>query len=555
MNVSKNKAVKSGHRHSLATIISTAFISIVLLFMVAMSLSYYRMISLQSVISHITEYSFPEITHSRNLHDQANKLLYLSDSLTGATNQAMLRTVKNDIEVKTLLIIKQSMRQQSDYYLVSQLDAIDHEFANLSDLVAQKLSIQAQLLKGQNHMFTLHEQMFKLFQISSNDESTISASNTWSLDFSEVIALSSQAFIKLRLQEVRQNLEDVAKKINLLNHMLATLPKPQQRKAKAITFELWQLLLGNDGLLFMKIEQLRINGRVIGRSNFVKSLVNDFSRVVEFKSYQITESVLLETDVLKKRASIEAKMMIVAAILMLLGLFSVIYFIKKRFVERVVNLNTNIMMRLKGDVTDLDVSGNDEISDIAEAFNIFANKIEQQNEVLHELSLTDGLTGLANRRALDQRLNHDLLTAKRNKGEVIIMLLDIDFFKEYNDYYGHLAGDDNLQLLSTALARCNKRSTDFVARYGGDEFMFILPNTELYGAQKIANEIIAEVKSLNILHKASSVASHVTLSIGIASSEHQPNMDAVKLIAMADKALYKAKLSGRNSYYPENKES
>ncbi|MEH6451430.1 MAG: diguanylate cyclase [Psychromonas sp.] len=527
-----------GRRHSLATIISTAFIGIVILFMAVMSLSYYRLINLQSVMTDITEGSFPEITHSINLHDQANQLLYLSDRLTGANNQAMLRTANKDIETKVQQIRKQNMRQQSHSYLASQLDVIDDELSNLSDLVEQKIDIQAQLIDGQNHMLTLHEKMFKLFQISSMEENTISASITWSLAYSEVITLTNQAFIKPKLQEVRLSLENVSTKINSLHHMLATLPKSQQNKSKEITFELWQLLLGGDGLLLMKLEQLRINGRVIGRSNFVKNLIDDFSRVVEFKSYQTIESVLLETTALEERAITETKLIGFATLMVLLGLFSVIYFIKKRFVERVVNLNANIMMRLKGDNIKLDVTGNDEISDIADAFNIFADKIEQQNKVLHELSFTDGLTGLANRRALDQRLNNELLTAKRNQSVLIVMIMDIDFFKQYNDFYGHLAGDDNLKIVSTMLSRCNKRSTDFVARYGGDEFVFILPDTDFYGAQKLADDIIAEMKILNILHQASKVASHVTLSIGIASSENKPELDPLELIAKADIALY-----------------
>ena len=552
MKVAKQRAVTNVPRSSVATIISTAFISIVLLFIVAMTLSYYRFINLQSIITHITEDSFPEIIHSRNLDEQVDQLLHLSDSLTGVTNQAMLRTANKDFDTKIQLIKKQNIHQESSDFFAAQLQAINDGFLNLSDLVKQKMLIQGELIDGQNHMYTLHQKMFILFQTSSIDESMLSASNTWSLTYSEVVTLTSQAFIKFRLQDVRQTLNDVSKKIDLLNDSIITLPIDQQIKAKYLTSQLWRLLLGDNGLLLMKIEQLRINGRVIGRTNFVGSLVNDFSRVVKFKSYQITESVLLETKALEARAETEAKLMGLATLIVLLGLCSVIYFINKRFLERLVTLNVNIMMRLKvGGNLKLEATGNDEISDIAEAFNIFADKVEQQNKVLHELSLTDSLTGLANRRALDQRLNHDLFIAKRNKYLVTIMIIDIDFFKQYNDLYGHLAGDNNLKLISTALERCKKRSADFVARYGGDEFMFILPHTDFSGAQNIAEEIIAEVRAMNILHQASNAASHVTLSIGIASSssEDQSNSDPTKLIAKADKALYRAKLNGRNGYH------
>ncbi len=535
-----------GRRYSLATIITSVFISIVFLFMAAMALSYYRLISFQSILSHITEDSFPEITYSRNLHNQANELLYLSSHLTNAGNNATLRIAKQSIESKLQNIQKQIVEKDSNIYLTTQLNVISNEFSNLYDLVKQKLYIQGQIKSGQNSMYTLHEKMFRLSQKTRKELNNNLASTAWTLAYSEIITFASKALIKLRLQEVRQTFTQVSNKIESLNKGLISLPKSSQTSAESLTFQLQQLLLENDGLLLLKIEQLRISGRVIGRGNFVKNLVDDFSRVAEFKSYQINESVIEETNSIIARAATEAKLMSLASILVLLVLFFVIDFIKRRFVERVVTLNKNVITRLKGGDIKLDASGNDEISDIAEAFNFFAEKIEEQKQVLHALSLTDGLTGLPNRRALDQRLSNDLQTATRNKWPVVVMLMDIDFFKKYNDTYGHLAGDDCLKEVSAALLRCKKRSTDFVARYGGEEFLFILPNTKPDGVQKVADNILAEVNALNILHQGSSVASHVTLSIGIAGFHHQDNLDSTQLLENADRALYKAKNSGKN---------
>lgn len=535
-----------GRRYSLAAIIRTAFISIVFLFITAMVLSNYRLRNFQSILSHIVEDSFPEITYSRNLHSQVNELLYLSSRLTNASNEVALRIAKTNIDSKLQTIHKDLIEKETNRYLIAQLKVISSEFLNLYHLVKHKLQIQMRIKAGQNSMHTLNEKMFRLSQEKREEIKDNSERTVWILTYSKAITLASQALTKTRLQEVRQSFRQVSKQIESLFTGLISLPSSSQKSAEYLTAQLQQLLLKDNGLLLMKIEQLRIAGRVIGRDNFIINLLADFSRAAEFKSYQINELVIDETKSIISRAQTEAQLMSFASVLVLIILFFVIYFIKMRFVERIMTLNDIVMTRLKGGNVKLDISGNDEISDLAKALNFFADKIEEQKQRLHDLSLTDGLTGLANRRALDQRLRHDLQTATRNQWPVVVLLMDIDFFKKYNDIYGHLAGDECLKKVSAALLSCKKRSTDFVARYGGEEFLVILPDTKPDGAQKVANNILAEVNNLNILHQGSSTASHVTLSIGIASFHQQPDTDSIRLLEQADKALYKAKSSGKN---------
>lgn len=544
MEIDSNSA--PGRRYSLATIISSAFFGIVFLFMVTIALSYYRLISFQSILSHISEDSFPEIAHSRNIYNQANDLLYLGNVLSNTRNNAALRIAKQQVDNEVQSIKKLIIEKGSDVYLQTQLEVINNQFIELYTLIKQKLKIQEQLMNGQNSMYDLHRRMFESSQKSRKTVNNNAAYTAWTLAYSEIITLTSQTLIKIRLQQVRHAFQQINNKIDLLNNDLVTLPQASQQSAKSLTLQLQQLLLANNGLLLLKIQQLRIAGRVIGRSNFIKSLVDDFSRQAEFKSYQINESVIDNSNSLIEHAATEIKLMGSASILVLFVLFSAIYFIKRRFVERIVTLNNNVMARLNGDNIILDVRGNDEISDIAQAVNFFAEKIEKQNKVLHALSLTDGLTNLPNRRALDQRLSYDLLTATRNKCPVTVLLMDIDYFKQYNDTYGHLAGDDCLKKVAAALLHCKKRSTDFIARYGGEEFMFILPDTCSDGAQKIADAILTEIRSLNILHRTSSCAAHITMSIGMASFQSQDDADNEALIKKADSALYQAKRNGKD---------
>ncbi|WP_019614870.1 diguanylate cyclase [Psychromonas ossibalaenae] len=534
-----------GRRCSLAAVISTAFISIVFLFISAMTLSHYRLGSFQSILVQITEDSFPEITYSRNLHNQINELLHLSSRLAFSGNDVTLRIVKQSIENKVQSIQKQINEQDSNVYLSTQLNVISSEFFSLQQLVQHKLTIQEQIIEAQSSMYTLHEKMFSLSpQVNRNSAGTI-----WTSAYSEMITLASKTLIKLRLQEVRQVFRQAENKIALLEKDILLLPLSSRTSAESLTDQLRQLMFAENGLLQLKIMQLRINGRVIGREHFLKNLLDDFSRVAEFKSYQINETVVADTNAIIEATDAETKLMNVVSLFVLFVLFSVIYFIKRRFVERVVLLNRQVIARLKGDKIEFDVSGNDEISDMAKAFNIFAAEIEEQKQILRDLSLTDGLTGLYNRRALDQRLEQELQTAARNQGPLAVLIMDIDYFKRYNDIYGHLAGDDCLKQVSAALLHSKRRSTDFIARYGGEEFLFILPNTTPDGAQKMAAEVLAKVNALNITHEGNSAAAHVTMSIGIAGGCYQENLNSAELLEKADKALYKAKKSGKNCIY------
>ncbi len=531
-----------GRRCSLAVVISSAFICIVFLFISAMTLSHYRLLGFQSILTEITEDSFPEMTYSRNLHNQINELLHLSTRLAYAGNDVTLRMAKQSMDNKVLSIQKQINEQAGNVYLSTQLNVISNEFSSLQHLVKQKLAVQGLIIEAQNNMYALHEKMFGLSpQVNKN-----SVGMTWTSAYSELITLASKTLIKLRLQEVRQIYRQAEDKIFLLEKDITSLPQSSQASAESLTTQLRLLLFAENGLLQLKIKQLRINGRVIGRGHFVKNLVDDFSRVAEFKSYQINEAVVADTNSIIDDAAAEIKLMNVVSLFVLFVLFCVIYFIKKRFVARIVLLNNHVIARLKGDKVEFDVSGNDEISDMAEVFNFFAAKVEEQKQILEDLSLTDGLTGLFNRRALDQRLDQELQSAERNQLPLSVLIMDIDFFKRYNDIYGHLAGDDCLKQVSAALLSCKKRSTDFIARYGGEEFLFILPNTTPDGAQKMAAKVLAKVNTLNIAHKGNCAAAHITMSIGIAGGSFHENLNSAELLEKADTALYKAKNSGKN---------
>jgi diguanylate cyclase (GGDEF)-like protein len=189
------------------------------------------------------------------------------------------------------------------------------------------------------------------------------------------------------------------------------------------------------------------------------------------------------------------------------------------------------------------VSGDDELGQLATKVNQMLDLIQSQMNSLTALSMTDALTGLANRRAFDARLKLELARAKRNSKPLALLILDVDFFKRYNDRYGHPAGDATLQAVANVLKNTCLRTSDLPARIGGEEFVALLPDTHSKGAMEIAERIRQLLYERQIAHEDSAVAAWVTVSIGVATTcDETP--EALK--ARADKALYMAKEQGRN---------
>jgi len=178
--------------------------------------------------------------------------------------------------------------------------------------------------------------------------------------------------------------------------------------------------------------------------------------------------------------------------------------------------------------------------------NQLYKQLEIANQALQRLATVDGLTVIANRRRFDQYLDQQWHQLGRVQAPLSLILCDLDYFKLYNDTYGHPAGDNCLQQVASVLHSCAERKADLPARYGGEEFAIILPYTDAAGAVHVAEAIQAGVKALQIVHAQSDVSQWVTLSLGVTTTIPNLNAKAANLIAAADQALYQAKTQGRD---------
>lgn len=208
-------------------------------------------------------------------------------------------------------------------------------------------------------------------------------------------------------------------------------------------------------------------------------------------------------------------------------------------------------------------TGQDEITMLSERFNAMAGRVLEQNERLEErvaertrdlaqatrtleiLSTTDGLTGIANRRRFDAMFATEIQRAARAGEPLTLMMLDVDLFKNYNDFYGHQAGDDCLREVALFLQSRSRRSSDLVARYGGEEFAFVCIDTDAASARELAQSLCTAIAARDLPHTRSPFG-YITLSIGVATLIPQPGTTPEIMIRMADAAMYRAKNEGRN---------
>ncbi|HWT67993.1 MAG TPA: PleD family two-component system response regulator [Pseudomonas sp.] len=180
------------------------------------------------------------------------------------------------------------------------------------------------------------------------------------------------------------------------------------------------------------------------------------------------------------------------------------------------------------------------------ALRVSQQQLLDTNLVLQRLMNSDGLTGLSNRRHFDEYMELEWRRSQREQSQLSLLMIDVDYFKTYNDTFGHLEGDEALRKVAAAIREASARPSDLPARYGGEEFALVLPNTSQGGARLVAEKLRMTVEALKIPHSSPTEGSSLTISIGLATVTPKAGSNCRELISAADKGLYLAKNNGRN---------
>lgn len=525
------------------------FLGLALIFTIFLgvtALTIFRLSEFKNVLTNIQQVSVPTAIQAGRSYSQVNTLIFLTERLINTESSAAKRVTNSKIQDIISTLKSDNLKLSQKSYGNTQLKAIVVELQELDELINQRLENKRNFDEKLQLLYALFNNLPNLDDIKASTSSI-----DGQLLITNIFAKSGQLAFLDRLHLVRQIELSLQEDLDsLLINYVEGANTSSSKAALLFLSELQVLLLAPDGLVNTRIKQLRIKGRAIGRGNFMRNLIMDYANQAEYASFNINNKVLKETKIATEDVSTQLTIVAIAFVVSVSLFVLIALYLKNKVVARLISLNQGVNRRLNGSLDDIVDIGTDEISDIANTFNIFANTVELQKQTLEELSSLDGLTGIANRRAFDDRLSNVIASSQRSKSPLSLLIIDVDYFKPYNDNYGHAKGDDCLKKVARIIAQALPRETDFIARYGGEEFACILPVTDEAGAKVTAQRLINAVYDAMIPHSFSETDERLTISIGIAVDNFDNNkvITELDLITQADTALYQSKLKGRNRY-------
>ncbi|WP_063332516.1 GGDEF domain-containing protein [Marinomonas sp. TW1] len=493
----------------------------------------------QSILHELSNNTLPSMANASETAILSTELFLAIEQLTQANNPAARRIAQQEVQIKINESADQAYKARNNPTEALQLKSLQEEVSQLTQFIDRKLNLAEQIANTLDHL--IH------FQSNANQHLLPShykseALILWQLNVSKSIGLAYQSAHLERLNE----LSLLEKKANTLLETLDTYAKQSPPKLQLFlqqyNDQLRLTLVSEQGLISLQKSYLKIAGRTRGREHFIRKLVEDYTNVNDQLAFNETANV--KQEVLDLTKDIEKqKNWLITALLIFATMIGAILMHYRRVISRLKRLTNKLE-----DMATPKIGHNaqaDEIDELFEAFEHFSTTIKDQTHRLETLSLTDSLTKIANRRAFDQKLKIDLATNQTTQDSLSILLIDIDYFKQYNDTYGHLKGDVALQKVASVIQE-TLGNHGLVARYGGEEFVAILPSHDIEAAKERAQQTIQAIAAANIEHKKSQVADHLSISLGLVTQSQGQTDNSDTLMKQADQALYQSKAQGRN---------
>ena len=525
--------------YSSARLLLASLLLILLLFILLSLLFYHRLQQAQQIVSNVAEQAVPAVLEASQVHDKVKELNLQSELLRNSISQAARARASQQI---SQIIVQISSLDHQQYvqhqYQQQRLQLIADEARSLDRLIAERLVLQQRSRQWLDKLSQLQQQ--------SQQWTGSSASQPWLLHYSGLLRDTTALYSIDRLYNLRQSRTELNNVLTINKQMLNQLSSTERAAAMALSQQLTDTLLAEQGILALREAELSNIAKATGKANFLRSLVTDYASETELNAYQSAASLMQLSQQSSNALARQNQFSVALALAAMLILLAIMFYTQKKVIKRLKLLNEKVLAGTGFDDDDRLFASNDEIAEIARSFTQYSKTVAAQQTALERQSLTDGLTGIANRRHFDSQLRSAVAMAKRIKQPLAIILLDVDHFKAYNDSYGHLAGDDTLKAIANTLANTLQRQIDLVARYGGEEFVCILPNTNPQQALIMAEQLRLEVLALMLPHQASPTAGFITISLGIACLQMGQDISEKILLNQADKALYQAKNQGRN---------
>ena len=415
----------------------------------------------------------------------------------------------------------------------------------LEKFVASGIQITSQIDKKQASLFKLPGKVFHFEKEEagiSNNSIITGLISEWSTIALETIIIAGQAGTEHSLYKIHKINKLLSNNFQTLTDLAVNMPQSLKGREKKLEAVLYEDILGAAGILPMLIEQQTILSKSTALANLSRSVVKDF----ETLTINIFNSEINTTEA--KSSSLSLWINRLVLIFSFLVGFSILITLilvssfNRNITIRLVNLNKAVKKNDLKAAKSISLKRNDEISDLSESFLYFVEEVEKRETELKKLATTDSLTSINNRRHFMELASNEMIRIKRSKEPLVILMLDLDNFKDINDNYGHSAGDIVLKEFSGLGLKC-LRDEDIFGRIGGEEFAVFLPQTEIKAGLVVAERLRTGMENYIFKYKDKKI--RCTTSIGISKS-FGDQIPLADLLQMADEALYEAKKAGRN---------
>jgi diguanylate cyclase (GGDEF)-like protein len=502
-----------------------------------------RLEQTQSILNDLTLNTIPAMNNATRSALKSGELLSALESLTSATTPAERRIAELEVTEKLKALEKETSKITDNQTVIMLLKTTQEETEHLNVLIDQKLDLAYKIKVNLKKIWDLKIEADQI----NPPTNILPLEQTYFMQWQIALLQTLSFAYKIENTERLSDLQEIHRllELNLQNMDVVStnLAAPLKKQVEQINTDLRCILSDPENLAEQQANYLRIIGRTRGREHFIHNMISDYSNItnqqslVEYNNLNGKIASLAQGMTTQKIWFICGFILLSTMIIATLGLYS--YAVKRlRTLTQKINLMTKGSHNLP--------SNRDEIDELFQAFDEFSNTINTQTRRLESLSLTDSLTNIANRRAFDQRLLVELSSDKSSRYDLSILLIDVDYFKQYNDTYGHISGDEALQKIASSLESIINKETDLLARYGGEEFVVILPNKSAKQAEEIAQQMKQVIELINIEHKTSKIADAITVSIGIVTRVKNGKTDTDTLMKNADIALYHSKAQGRD---------
>ncbi|MBJ7538723.1 GGDEF domain-containing protein [Marinomonas transparens] len=512
---------------------------VILLFVTVGFVLQNRLEQTQSILQDLTLTSLPAMVKANQTAVMSNELLASLKRFSSAMTPPEMRIAKFEIEKKLNKIQEKINKTKSSQTQIHQWALIQKEVTELTHLIEEKFTLAAHIKKKLDKLWALQASAKQLNELKQNLTHTdVILQTQWQLTFLQTTTLAYVTANIRQLSELQEIRLTTQQSLDKLESIIGKLPSDLQSQIPPLNASLENTLIGPQGLIEQQAQYLRIVGRSRGREYFIHNMINDYSNIAGRIS-------LNENDTLNEKAAAltndmkAQKEWFIGAFFLLAAMISAILAIYIHMIKRLKLLTQKIHTMTENQPKH--EANENEIDELFEAFDQFSETINSQTASLKTLSLTDSLTNISNRRAFDQQLQLEITSNQA----LSILLIDVDFFKQYNDTYGHLCGDEALQKIALILSGSAPDPTTLIARYGGEEFTILLPNTTKQKAQAIALKIMNNMQVENIEHSSSEVSDMLTVSIGIVTRQQSTITNSDTLMKQADIALYHSKEQGR----------